>query len=69
MVACTGAGTWTEGDLGGSWQVAKAAGFTFDDADCEGPLYVGVAPNSNPDGTDNPEGRRQNRRVEIIVTS
>ena len=26
------------------------------------------APNSNPDGTDNPEGRRQNRRVEIIVT-
>ena len=27
-----------------------------------------VAPNANPDGTDNPEGRRQNRRVEIIVT-
>jgi outer membrane protein OmpA-like peptidoglycan-associated protein len=26
------------------------------------------APNANPDGTDNPEGRRQNRRVEIIVT-
>ncbi len=27
-----------------------------------------IAPNGNPDGTDNPEGRRHNRRVEIIVT-
>jgi OOP family OmpA-OmpF porin len=26
------------------------------------------APNANPDGTDNPDGRRQNRRVEIFVT-
>jgi outer membrane protein OmpA-like peptidoglycan-associated protein len=26
-----------------------------------------IAPNANPDGSDNPEGRRQNRRVEIIV--
>jgi outer membrane protein OmpA-like peptidoglycan-associated protein len=26
------------------------------------------APNANPDGTDNPEGRRQNRRVEIFVS-
>jgi outer membrane protein OmpA-like peptidoglycan-associated protein len=26
-----------------------------------------VAPNSNPDGSDNPEGRRRNRRVEIVV--
>ncbi len=26
-----------------------------------------VAPNTHPDGTDNPEGRRKNRRVEIIV--
>lgn len=26
-----------------------------------------VAPNENPDGSDNPEGRRQNRRVEIVV--
>lgn len=26
-----------------------------------------VAPNTNPDGTDNPEGRAQNRRVEIVV--
>ena len=25
-------------------------------------------PNANPDGTDNPDGRRQNRRVEIFVT-
>ncbi|MGH7790898.1 MAG: OmpA family protein, partial [Thermodesulfobacteriota bacterium] len=26
-----------------------------------------IATNTNPDGSDNPEGRRQNRRVEIIV--
>lgn len=26
-----------------------------------------AAPNTHPDGTDNPEGRRKNRRVEIIV--
>ncbi len=26
-----------------------------------------VAPNANPDGSDNPEGRQKNRRVEIIV--
>jgi outer membrane protein OmpA-like peptidoglycan-associated protein len=27
-----------------------------------------VAPNTNPDGSDNPEGRQKNRRVEITVT-
>lgn len=26
-----------------------------------------VAPNTNPDGSDNPQGRQQNRRVEIVV--
>lgn len=26
-----------------------------------------VAPNANPDGSDNPEGRQKNRRVEIVV--
>jgi outer membrane protein OmpA-like peptidoglycan-associated protein len=26
-----------------------------------------VAPNSKPDGSDNPEGRQQNRRVEILL--
>jgi len=26
-----------------------------------------IAPNTNPDGSDNPEGRAQNRRVEIII--
>lgn len=26
-----------------------------------------VAPNTNPDGSDNPDGRQKNRRVEIIV--
>jgi outer membrane protein OmpA-like peptidoglycan-associated protein len=26
-----------------------------------------VAPNSKPDGSDDPEGRRKNRRVEIRV--
>lgn len=25
------------------------------------------APNTNPDGTDNPEGRQENRRVEILI--
>ncbi len=27
-----------------------------------------VAPNAHPDGSDNPEGRQLNRRVEILVT-
>jgi outer membrane protein OmpA-like peptidoglycan-associated protein len=26
-----------------------------------------VAPNANPDGSDNPEGRQKNRRVEIVI--
>ena len=26
-----------------------------------------VAPNANPDGSDNPQGRQKNRRVEIII--
>jgi outer membrane protein OmpA-like peptidoglycan-associated protein len=26
-----------------------------------------VAPNTNPNGTDNPEGRQKNRRVEITI--
>jgi outer membrane protein OmpA-like peptidoglycan-associated protein len=26
-----------------------------------------VAPNTNPDGSDNPDGRQKNRRVEITV--
>ena len=28
-----------------------------------------VAPNANPDGTDNPDGRARNRRVEIVLLS
>ncbi|WP_238480134.1 OmpA family protein [Eikenella glucosivorans] len=28
-----------------------------------------VAPNAKPDGSDNPEGRAQNRRVEILIAS
>jgi outer membrane protein OmpA-like peptidoglycan-associated protein len=27
-----------------------------------------VAPNTKPDGSDNPEGRRQNRRVEVVIS-
>ncbi|WP_201752176.1 OmpA family protein [Microvirga arsenatis] len=27
-----------------------------------------VAPNARPDGSDDPEGRQKNRRVEILVT-
>ncbi|MDO5290533.1 MAG: OmpA family protein [Pseudomonadota bacterium] len=30
---------------------------------------VPVAPNEHPDGSDNPAGRAQNRRVEVLVTS
>ncbi|MCU0565306.1 MAG: OmpA family protein [Oculatellaceae cyanobacterium Prado106] len=26
-----------------------------------------VAPNTNPDGSDNPEGRQKNRRVEVLI--
>lgn len=26
-----------------------------------------VAPNTKPDGTDNPEGRQKNRRVEVVI--
>ncbi|HZX67971.1 MAG TPA: OmpA family protein, partial [Candidatus Elarobacter sp.] len=26
-----------------------------------------VAPNTKPDGSDNPDGRRKNRRVEILI--
>jgi outer membrane protein OmpA-like peptidoglycan-associated protein len=26
-----------------------------------------IAPNKNPDGTDRPEGRAQNRRVEVVI--
>ena len=26
-----------------------------------------IAPNSNPDGSDNEEGREQNRRTELVV--
>jgi outer membrane protein OmpA-like peptidoglycan-associated protein len=26
-----------------------------------------VAPNTHPDGSDNPEGRQQNRRVELLI--
>lgn len=26
-----------------------------------------IAPNTNPDGSDNPQGRQENRRVEIVV--
>ena len=28
-----------------------------------------VAPNTKPDGSDNPEGRQKNRRVEVVVNS
>jgi photosystem I P700 chlorophyll a apoprotein A2 len=28
-----------------------------------------VAPNQNPDGTDNPAGRQRNRRVEVVVVT
>ncbi len=28
-----------------------------------------VAPNEHPDGSDNPEGRAQNRRVEVLISS
>jgi outer membrane protein OmpA-like peptidoglycan-associated protein len=27
-----------------------------------------IAPNENPDGSDNPEGRQMNRRIELTIT-
>ena len=36
-------------------------------AEGRGAAWEPVAPNTNPDGTDNPEGRQLNRRVEIVV--
>jgi outer membrane protein OmpA-like peptidoglycan-associated protein len=48
------------------WLVAK--GFIPADATVEGRGERDpVAANENPDGTDNPEGRQQNRRVEVRV--
>ena len=49
------------------WLVKKkdiaAAGITAKGMGEENP----VAPNENADGTDNPDGRAQNRRVQITV--
>ncbi len=28
-----------------------------------------IAPNTNPDGSDNPQGRQKNRRVEVVIDS
>jgi outer membrane protein OmpA-like peptidoglycan-associated protein len=28
-----------------------------------------IAPNENPDGTDNPDGRQINRRIELTILS
>lgn len=28
-----------------------------------------IAPNTNPDGSDNPKGRQENRRVEVVIDS
>jgi outer membrane protein OmpA-like peptidoglycan-associated protein len=28
-----------------------------------------IAPNENPDGTDNPDGRQMNRRIELTIVS
>jgi outer membrane protein OmpA-like peptidoglycan-associated protein len=28
-----------------------------------------VVPNQNPDGTDDPDGRQQNRRVEVVINT
>jgi outer membrane protein OmpA-like peptidoglycan-associated protein len=52
---------------GKEWLVTKkavaAAGITAKGLGEENP----VAPNENADGSDNPEGRAQNRRVQITV--
>jgi outer membrane protein OmpA-like peptidoglycan-associated protein len=28
-----------------------------------------IAPNQNPDGTDNADGRQRNRRVEVVINT
>lgn len=44
-------------------QIAPADRFQIDAVGKARP----IAPNANPDGSDNPAGREQNRRVEIII--
>jgi hypothetical protein len=34
---------------------------------CVGPFTIYVAPNTRPDGSDNPEGRTRNRRIAVII--
>ena len=41
---CTGSGEWTDGNDSGRWQVAVAAGGTLSSEDCDGAIYIGVAP-------------------------
>jgi outer membrane protein OmpA-like peptidoglycan-associated protein len=41
---CTGSGEWIDGDQSGRWQVAVAAGGTLSADDCDGAIYIGLAP-------------------------
>lgn len=41
---CTGSGEWIDGEESGRWQVAVAAGGTLSADDCDGAIYIGVAP-------------------------
>ncbi|MBT8192778.1 MAG: OmpA family protein [Acidimicrobiia bacterium] len=41
---CTGSGEWVDGEESGRWQVAVAAGGTLSAENCEGAIYVGLAP-------------------------
>lgn len=41
---CTGSGEWVDADDSGRWQVAVAAGGTLAAEDCDGGIYIGVAP-------------------------
>ncbi|MDH3538460.1 MAG: OmpA family protein [Acidimicrobiia bacterium] len=41
---CTGSGEWRDGGKSGRWQVAGAAGGPLAAEDCDGAIYIGVAP-------------------------
>ena len=58
--------------LASSWATLaadRAVAQTLPDGcpDIQGTYYYPIAPNTNPDGSDNAAGRAQNRRVEVVI--
>ena len=50
--------------FGGWWSIRRLARENSDQG--YGKAFP-VAPNTNPDGSDNPAGRQKNRRVETVI--